>query len=109
MATTDYITITRRSRNISYGWTNQPVRVRTEDGNGYLAIAGPECPPWRGTIRQAIGERTQARKLNSGNSWAGAFFVDGRRVVTENTESAFEGFDALSAGDIDRCVVQVAE
>ena len=75
---TSTVTISNRSRNLGYGWTNSVV----QGGGGHLRIASEEIRPCaQGGPATIHCERANARRINSGNDWAGAMFVGGRRVV----------------------------
>ena len=74
---TETVTINARSRNLGYGWTNSVV----QDGN-HLRIASETITPFaQGGPATVCREISDAYRLNSGNDWAGALFVAGRRVV----------------------------
>ena len=74
------VTISSRSRNIGYGWTNQPVKRFNNDGSSYLVIAPVYAPDVTGTPRQVLAEVRWAQRVNNGNDWRGALFVSDRRV-----------------------------
>lgn len=79
------ITITTRARGLGYGWTNQPRQVRMfRNGReiSYLAIEEP-TESVRGGLRTVERERDHALRINSGNDWREAFYVNGHRVIDD--------------------------
>ena len=70
------VTLTTRSRNIGYGWTNQPMQTR-----GGLVIRDVDEPKCVGTPRQILAEVQRAARGNAGNEWRQQFFVNGQRVL----------------------------
>lgn len=77
MNTTKTVTITRRTRNLGFGSTSQPVR----DACGGLKIDSVDRPDRVGTVAQMIRAWESAAARNSGHDWRKAFFVGGCRVV----------------------------
>ena len=79
--------ISKKSRNLGYGWTNNVVQ-----GDAGLRIATEQikCDAQGGpaTVQREIAD---ARRINSGNDWAGALFVGGRRVVRVIEPSYLQG------------------
>lgn len=69
--------ISSRNRNLGYGWTNDVV----QDGD-HLRIAHENIPCMaQGGIATVLRERDDARRINSGNDWAEALFVGGKRIT----------------------------
>lgn len=82
-------TVTRRSRNLGIGWSNTPARERS--GNfSRLVIADVTKPDVVGTPEDVARELERARRINSGNDWARAYFVGGVKVDREGFEHAME-------------------
>ena len=72
------IKITRRSRTVGFSWTNSVEQTR-----GGLSVKDPGKPQVVGTAKQCLAEFENACRINSGGvSWAGAWFVGGKRVVS---------------------------
>ena len=78
---TEDLTISPRSRNLGYAWTNTPVQKYTDSGHSYLGFNTPRHPQVVGGPRTIRQEMASAARGNSGNDWHSAFFVGGRRVV----------------------------
>ena len=98
------VSITTRSNNVGIGWTNQPEQVRTSGGGGFLRVRDVSAPRVVGTPKQALAELEVARRLNSGNDWRYAFFVDGQRVrgvagIPADVLSVTEALRTLRPGD----------
>ena len=74
---TKTITITRRTRNLGYGSTSQPVR----GPHGRLEIDSVDRPDVTGTAREILAEHQRALRVNGSHSWRYAIFVGGSRVV----------------------------
>jgi hypothetical protein len=69
--------ISSRNRNLGYGWTNGVV----QDGD-HLRIAYENIPCMaQGGIATVLRERAAACRINSGNDWAEALFVGGKRIT----------------------------
>ena len=75
MTTETVFTISNKSRNLSFGWTNSPTGRSTE-------IATPGAPLEQGgmaTVKQQIAE---CRRCNSGGTFHNtALFVGGQRIA----------------------------
>ena len=69
-------TITRRTRNLGMGWSNDPV----QDGER-LTVRRATTPDFVGTYRQVQDELGRATRLNSGNDWRRVLFVGNRPIV----------------------------
>lgn len=83
-------TISTRSRNLGYGWTNAVIRNRplagwslldVERTAGGLTVEQPVNPNCTGGLRTIETEMRRAARLNSGNDWRDALFVGLWRVV----------------------------
>lgn len=74
---TTTVTVTRRTRNLGYGSTSQPVR----GSHGTLVIDSVDAPEVTGTARQILKVHADEVRRNSGHDWAAQLFVGGRRVV----------------------------
>lgn len=83
----EIFTITRKSRNLGIGWSNQPVQERN-GGFSRLVIEDVTKPDVVGTLEDVAREMERARRINSGNDWRRAFFVGGVRVDREMFEHA---------------------
>jgi hypothetical protein len=75
------LTVSARSRNLGYAWTNQPRSYPTRSGDTSLRVPVPERPQVTGGPRTLRDEARRAQRLNRGNYWNEAVFVGGRRVV----------------------------
>ena len=101
----DIVTISSRSRNLGYGWTNDVVTEYGKNGHSHLRIAHENiaCMAQGGpaTVQR---ERSDAFHINNNNDWAGAFFVGGKRVVAvwgircdyKGDDSDYDQLDAWS-------------
>lgn len=67
--------LTSRSRNLGFGWSNQP------SGRDALSITAPTAPDAVGGLRSVENELSRAIRLNSGNYWSGRLFIAGKAVV----------------------------
>lgn len=84
--TMDAVTITRRSRNLGYGWNNTPGTMRLSNGGTTSYIPRPDHPGVQGGPRTIFEERHHAARINSGGVWwSEALFVGGR-LVYENVD-----------------------
>jgi hypothetical protein len=76
------VTISSKSRNLGYGWTNNVVNEYNKNGRSHLRIAyeNIHCMAQGGpaTIKR---ERIDAFRINNGNDWVGALFVGGKKVI----------------------------
>lgn len=77
MNTTKTVTITRRTRNLGYGSTSQPVR----GANGRLGIDSVDAPDVVGGVKAIRAEHDRQCRRNSGHDWSYELFVNGKRVV----------------------------
>jgi hypothetical protein len=89
--------LTSRSRNLGYGWSNQP------SGNGPLAICKPAAPDASGGLRAVENEITRATRFNSGNFRSGQLFVAGKPVIArwgayEDQTGWHQGWVSLDRG-----------
>ena len=75
--TTETITITPQSRNLSFGWDNKPRQMKW--GLGFDPAPAPTEQGGLATLRRQMAE---CRRINSGNDYARSFFVGGQRVVS---------------------------
>lgn len=101
-------TITRRTRNLGFAWTNQPVTRRNPaTGAEWLTVAAPETPDETGlTARQLATRIAGIRRSNSGNHYAYSVFVGNERV---GSDDGFGGdLAALLAGETDAITVRLA-
>lgn len=72
--------ITRRSRNLGFGWTNQP-----EQTPGGLRIKAPTVDRTGLTPRIMLDLHRDAARLNNGNDWAWTLTVGGERITDRLT------------------------
>jgi hypothetical protein len=83
-------TISKRSRNLSIEWTNRPVTVWNPSGTkSWLGFKLPETSRERYGLAGCEREYSEARKLNSGNDWASALYVDGKCILTYDGQEGF--------------------
>lgn len=68
--------ISSASRNLGFGSRNHPARSE----HGGLYIPAPAMPECRGGLRSIEKAWRDARRLNSGNDWNMALFVNGERI-----------------------------
>lgn len=71
-------TISRRSRNLAFGWSNRPIR----DERGNLIIETPSAPSTVGGIPTVQAQADDRHKISGGADSKGALFVGGKRVVS---------------------------
>jgi hypothetical protein len=76
------ITITRRSRKLGFGWTNQPVQAPAG-----LVIRDPVESESGLTPREIAEAHQKAARLNNGNDWAWMIFFDGQPIADRNTRA----------------------
>lgn len=86
-------TITRKSRNIGYGYSTNVQQGVNPNGSTYLYVTSPNAPDYTGTVNSICNKLQQDRLLQSlrsgGTSYAEAWFVkvDGRwHRITNHTE-----------------------
>jgi len=93
-------TITRRSQNLGFGWTNRPVQKHNQrTGYSYLVIDTVDEPGVTGSVRNCVKEYDSARKINSNNDWSRSWFLSGQRVVGDLHQAEYDLF-ALAAGEV---------
>ena len=80
--TTEAMTITPANRDLSFGWDNKPVRRYAPHGSGSLGFDAPAAPKTQGGLSVLRRQMAECRRINSGNHYSKAFFVDGKRVVS---------------------------
>ena len=78
---TETITITPKSRNLSFGWDNKPRQMK--GGLGFDPVAAPAN---QGGLATVSRQMTECRRVNSGNDYARSFFVGGQRVIRGSQE-----------------------
>lgn len=79
----DVAYISRRSRNLAYGWSNQPVQRYNDRGDSYLDIEAPAAPREQGGLATLQRQRRERMTYCSGGAYySEALFVGGRRVVS---------------------------
>ncbi len=95
-------TISSRSRNLGYGWTNQPRQYRNSRGDSLLSVSRSTGPDVSGGLKTILTERARAQRGNAGNDWSEALFVAGRRIAyaTSDTTYIYNGNSHASVGDI---------
>ena len=81
-ATTETMTITPANRDLSFGWDNKPVRCYASNGSDFLGFDAPTAPKTQGGLSVLRRQMADCRRINSGNHYSKAFFVDGKRVVS---------------------------
>lgn len=92
------VTVTRRSRNLGYGSSSQPVQRRNpETGFSWLEIEPITAPDVTGTVKAILAERQRAVRANSGHDWKGQLFVGGRHVM--NADLALIDLELLTTRD----------
>jgi len=87
----DIVTISSKSRNLGYGWTNDVVQ-----DSGHLRVAHENITLMtQGGPATVQKERSDAFRINNNNDWAGALFVGGKRVVAVwGIRSHYKGDDS---------------
>jgi len=102
MTATTATTISSRSRNLGYGWTNQPRQYRNSRGDSLLGVPLPSSPDVTGGLRTIETERARAVRGNAGNDWSESLFVAGRRIAYADSETTyiFNGSSHAFVGDI---------
>lgn len=95
---TDKIKITRRSKNLGYGWTTEPV-----SGSSTPRIQDVKRPNVTGTLRAIEAEYRRRANITSGGVWyRDALYVGGRRVVNETVRNVLAELDTFGS-----CTVEV--
>lgn len=84
-------TITRRSRNLGFGFSNQPVQVWNHDiMESRLHIAPPAGPSVTGSWRDIVDAYERTRRNHEGAAISTRLYVDGAEVL-DLTVSEFVG------------------
>lgn len=87
------ITITRQSKNLGLGWTNQPKRNEP-------AIEAVETADVTGNWHVIDAEWDRARRLNSGGTWYRvALFVGGKKITENKDEISMALSDLRTTGE----------
>lgn len=95
------VRITRKSRNLSYGWSNTPA------GNG-TEIETPREESKRGGLRSIYAGYRECLRINSGGAFFRfAIFVNGRRIVSHNAVDLL--YDFASRMYCDSVIVEVEQ
>lgn len=100
--TTTETTISSRSRNLGYGWSNQASQYRNSRGESLLGVSVSTSPDVTGGLKTIETERARAQRGNAGNDWSESLFVAGRRIAyaTSETTYIYNGSSHASVGDI---------
>lgn len=77
MTTKATTAITRRTRGLGLGWTNDVER----DPRGGLRVKAPASPDVIGAVRECLAEYDRAARVNSGGTdWRHQWFLGGRPI-----------------------------
>lgn len=89
-------TISSRSRNLGYGWTNQPYTQFNSRGESLLRVSPPDAPSVTGGPATIERELKSTAQGNRGNAYVETLFVGEQRVhVVRTVQSGrnCDGFD----------------
>lgn len=92
---TNAATISSRSRNLGYGWTNQPERYIQPNGESGLRIQSVDKPDVTGGLASIEAERNRARRINNGNWWNERLFVAGRPITAIHGYTSDDDYETV--------------
>ena len=95
-------TISSRSRNLGYGWSNRASQYHNSRGDNLLGVSVSTSPDVTGGLKAIETERARALRGNAGNDWSESLFVAGRRIAYADSETTyiFNGSSHAFVGDI---------
>lgn len=82
-------TISSRSRNLGYGWSNRASQYHNSRGESLLGVPFPTSPDVTGGLKSLLTERARAQRGNAGNYWSEALFVAGHRIAYATSETTY--------------------